>query len=121
MEATRLILFFLIGSLSTFFVYAEIPTFQRSPIMASAQATLLEQENLRGQTGSLLYRTVGGQLGAAREKANTIRVVVATFLIFTLPWLMCFTRSMYSVAIVVSLKDCRRALSFKSFSWKRRI
>ncbi|PUA18763.1 efflux transporter outer membrane subunit [Glaciimonas sp. PCH181] len=44
---------------------------KRSPSMASAQAALRQvQENLRAETGSLLYPSVGGQLGANREKVN---------------------------------------------------
>ena len=46
---------------------------KRSPSMASAQASLREaQENLRAQTGSLLFPSVSGQLGATREKASPL-------------------------------------------------
>ena len=46
---------------------------QNSPNLAAAQAALRQaQENFNAQAGSLLYPSVTGQLGAARERASAV-------------------------------------------------
>jgi NodT family efflux transporter outer membrane factor (OMF) lipoprotein len=47
--------------------------FEHNPSMAGAQAALRQaQENLKAETGSLLYPSVTGQLGAQRERASAV-------------------------------------------------
>lgn len=47
--------------------------FEHNPSMAGAQAALREaQENLKAETGSLLYPDVTGQLGAERQRASAV-------------------------------------------------
>lgn len=47
--------------------------FEHNPSMVSAQAALREaQENLKAETGSLMYPSVSAQLGAQREHASAV-------------------------------------------------
>ncbi|MGS0741321.1 efflux transporter outer membrane subunit [Glaciimonas sp. GG7] len=88
---------------------------KRSPSMASAQAALRQvQENLRSQTGSLLYPNVSGQLGAGREKLNGTSGVAGIFNLYSASVNVSYTVDVFG-ANRLQLEGLQASVDFQQF------